>query len=303
MSKLNLQVSLNSYADKVESNQNLLNHFKWLRSVSGVLIDNPESAEFLVPAGDTLPLFNGTVTIAQDSLTQYSISLVSAGVYRLSWNGIGSNPSFRTERAIGVDNTTEVSVVKNGSLMTANFIGGVLPNLSSVIIGDEMRLDNVGIYKIIGKSATSVSWENEAGVEDSFILSSSSSLRIYSSAGVQKHQTLSIKSGFSPASFGDYDIIDVAPDFLIFNSPKTLPVESDVLSPIVIYKSEKKILFIESTDEVLVTINGNEQTRVSPLVSSSGTNPGVLLLTGAMHSAEILNTSLQEVTIYYISAE
>lgn len=303
MSKLNLQIGLNSYADKVETNQNLLNHFKWLRSVSGVLVNNPESAELLLAAGGTLSLFNGTVSLSQNAFTEYDISLVSPGVYKLQWNGVGSAPNFRTERVLGLDNTSEVTITKNGPLMTATFTNGTLPSLTSVVAGDELRIANVGTYTVLSKTTNSVSWENEAGVEDVFTLTAAEDFRIYSSSGVQKTQKLSIKSGFSPASYGDYQISDVAPDFLIFNATKTLPEESDVLCQVTVYKAEKKIMFLESTGEITVTINGADQTKVSPLISSSGNNPGLLLLTAPVYSAEVTNTSLEEVTIYYISAE
>ena len=303
MSKLNLQIGLNSYADKVETNQNLLNHFKWLRSVSGVLVNNPESAEFLIPAGGSLALFDGTVALFQDASTEYTISMVAAGIYKLQWNGVGGNPTFRAERPLGLDNTSEVTITKNGSLMTASFTNGTLPDLSAVVPGDEIRIVDIGVYKILSKTPTSVSWENEAGTETVFTLTSGSDLRIYSASGVQKGQKISIKSGFSPATYGDYQITDVAPDFLIFNSVKTLPEESDINCNITIYKSEKKIVFLESSGTVTVRINEVEDVTVAPLISSSGNNPGMLLLPAPVHSAEILNPSLEEVTIYYISAE
>ena len=303
MSKLNLQIGLNSYADKVETNQNFLNHFKWLRSIAGVLVNNPESAEFLIPAGGSLSLFDGTVALSQDLSTEYSLSLIAASVYKLSWNGVGSAPEFRNERVLGLDNTSEVTITKNGSLMTASFTNGTLPNLSSVVPGDEIRIVNIGTYKVLSKTAASVSWENESGSESVFTLTSGSDLRIYSSSGVQKGQKVSISSGFSPASYGDYQVTDVAPDFLVFNSVKVLPEEANINCSITVYKSEKKIVFLETSGSVTANINGNEQITVSPLVSSSGNNPGLLLLTAPVHSAEILNTSLEEVTIYYISAE
>lgn len=302
MSKLNVQIGLNSYADKVETNQNLLNHFKWLRSISGVLINNPESAEILVRAGESVQLFNGTVSLSQDNTTRYSLSLISNGVYKLSYS-TGTAPEFRIERALGLDNTSEITITKNGPLMTATFSNGTLPDLTSVVVGDEVRILNLGNYKILSKTVSSISWENEAGVEEVIVLGASSDLRIYSSVGVQINQKFSIKSGFSPISYGDYQIIDVAPDFLIFNSTKTLPEENNILSQITVYKSEKKVLFLESTSEVILVTNGTDQTKVSPLISSSGNHPGVLFLTSAMYSAEILNSSLEEVTIYYISAE
>lgn len=302
MSKLNLQIGLNSYADKVETNQNLLNHFKWLRSVSGVLVDNPESSELLISAGDTLTLFNGSVVISQDNTTKYSISLMASGVYKLSYSN-GAAPQFRTERILGLDNTSEVTFTKNGPLMTATFTDGTLPNLATVLVGDEIRIVNIGIYKVLGKTSNSISWENESGVEQTIVLNSSADIRVYSSSGVQRGQKVSITNGFSVASYGDYEITDASPDFLVFNSTKTLPEESDILSQVSIYKSEKKILFLESTSEITVLINGSNQTKVSPLISSSSNHPGLLLLTGSMYSAEILNSGIQEVTIYYISAE
>ena len=305
MSKLNMQISLNSYADKVETNQNFLNHFKWLRSASGVLVDNPQSSEIVVAQNSATPLFNGTVSLSQDSTTEYDISLQGASTYKIAHTG-GTAPNFRTERVIGLDNTSVVTITKNSSLVTATFSAGTLPNLSSVVIGDEVRIINRGVYKVLSKTSTSIAWENETQIDEVITLSSPEDFRIYSSSGVQKNQNISIKSGFSPVTYGDYNIIDVAPDYILITSPKVLPVESGVLAQLTVYKSSKKIIYIESNQPVKVVINGTETTQISPLIDTSSclaSSPAILLLTGAIHSAEIVNEGVVESLIYYISAE
>jgi hypothetical protein len=145
MSKFGFSVYLNAYEDAIPSNNPGMNNFKWNRSLTGQIVDNPVSVATSLSPMETRSFFSGIRTLAQDGTTVYSLTLLplSTNTYVLSAVG-GTLPNFRIPRSIGVDATTKATLSLNGPVMTlsapsssastANFVGTIAGMTTPVTI-------------------------------------------------------------------------------------------------------------------------------------------------------------------------
>lgn len=119
MSKLNFLVYLNTYSDKSASNNPSLSNFKWAREITGIPASNPISEAFSLAPGESKTIFSGQRTLTQEIDTVYSLALkpLSSSTYRITRTA-GTDPGFRTARAIATDATTAVTATVNGPIVT-----------------------------------------------------------------------------------------------------------------------------------------------------------------------------------------
>ena len=318
MSKLNFLVYLNAYADKNASNSPSRSNFKWERHANSILASNPTSLEFSLAPGETRTLFDGSRTITQNNTTQWSITLVpfSSSSYQLSWVG-GTQPGFRTSRTIGGNSSTNVTVTVNGPVVTFASTSGALWNLTvgGVVVGDYVRIGsqfnpaNQGEWQIIALTNTSFKVVNLSGAAEGPInlgAGYASQVKIYSAAGVQIGDTLSITGGFSPATWGSYKITSVADTFLQFSSLNTLPQESSITTDdITVYYLAKKLIYLEADQHVALTINGVAGNEIDPLLSCdcSTLNPGVFMQSSTIYSLSITNDGVSTAKLFLASVE
>lgn len=292
------------------------NFFKWTRenqsSISSAL-----SETFQIAPGESQTLFSGTVSLTQDGTTQYSLALApfQSNIYQLT-NTAGTAPTFRTLRTIGTDATTQVTTSVNGPILTYTFTGGTLPNLSSVVPGDNVLIGNdfntlnqgsTGIWQIISTTSTSFSVVNPTGyVEGPVTLGSgfTNQVRIFSAAGVQIGDTVVISSGFSPVSWGSYQITLVTDNTLQFSYTGSLPTESGILTEVAVYSVAKTMVYAESDQNLTLTLNGGSPgPTIVPIVSNGSVFPGMFLLNGITYSLSVTNNSINICNVTLLSAE
>jgi hypothetical protein len=318
MSKMNLLVHLNAYKDQTDTNNPSLNNFKWSRDLQQLSISEPESKCINLPPGQSANLFSGTVSTSADATTTWDIALKagSSNVYRISSDG-GTAPDFRTPRTTGADATTEVTITKNAKLMIITSTGGTLFSLiaGGAVVGDEVRLgsvfnlNNQGKYKILALSATSMTVENELAVAEGPITLGASfadEVKVYSQDGVQVGDKVDLIAGFSSASFGTYEIVDVADSYIEIFSNDSLPAESGISnSPdaFIIYRDAKQFLFIESDKKVDISLNGTITNEIIPMSAGTALKPGFFMSSASIKSASITNKSQETATIFYVTAE
>lgn len=308
--KLNLFLSLNGYQDINPTNNPMKNNFKWSNDMQGIEIKDPYSRSFLLPANENLVLFSEEVVISDDNTTTYDLDVKGDVVngYSITYNS-GTAPLFRVPRNVLADNTTEVKLTKNGVLMKLEASAGTPFDFSSVVVGDEVRFDfsynpnNLGKFKVLSKTSTTLTFENVNGVDETSIYGSDiNKLYIYSSTGVQVGQKVKINSGFSSVSHGTYEIVDVTPTSLVFISTKTLPIET-ALEKLNIYKDSKKFIYIESSEEVSLVIDGVDAGNIRPIVIGTSKRPGVFLRSCDIYKCEIIGNITKNSEICYILAE
>lgn len=314
MSKLNFLVFLNTYSDARASNAPSLSNFKWTREIEGIPAANPTSEAFVLAPGESKTLFNGTRTLASDNTTEWDLSLkpLSTTTYRLEAVA-GSLPNFRTPRSTGADATTEISVTVNGPLATFASTGGTPLNLAAVVVGDYARIGdlfnqaNQGEFKVLAKTATSLTVELQGAVVESGIVLGADfaeQLQIYSAAGVQKGDTLIISSGFSIVSQNSYEITDVAANYIEFAFSDVLPEELGITNAgIAVYSAAKQIVYLESDKKATLTINGDQSVKMEPFVINDSVRPGVFMVKATVFSLEVQNTSTDPATLFLASAE
>ncbi len=319
MSKLNLLVHLNAYQDINASNNPSQNNFKWQRDVQGISIAEPSSRSLSLNAGESQTLFSGSVATSADATTTWNIALKagSTQTYKISKNA-GTSPAFRTARTSGADATTQVTVTKNATLLTVTSTAGTALSLiaGSVAVGDEVRLGslfnvlNQGKFKILARTATSLTFQNESGVAEGPITLGAGfadQLNIFSSSGVQVGDKVDVVANFSSVSFGTFDITDVSPDYIEIYSVLPLPSESAVSnspSALLIYRDAKSFVYIESSEALQIVINGSATPNtLEPMQVGTSRAPGVFMSSSSMKSLTVTNTSPATASIFYATGE
>lgn len=317
--KLNLLVHLNAYQDSNPSNNPSLNLFKWTRDFQGLDIDEPEAKSLTLPAGQSLTLFSGAISTSADLTTTWNIALKTgtASTYKIS-KASGTSPAFRTQRVSGADATTQITVTKNASLLTFTSTGGTALNLivGGVVVGDEVRIgslfssSNRGKFKVLSRTATSLVVENNSGVAEGPITLGAGfaeQFDVFSSTGVQVGDKVDIVAGFSSVTFGTYEITDVSPNYIEIYSLSAKPTESGISnnpSALLIYRSAKKFVYIESNQKLEVKIDGSATPNgLEPMNAGTTLKPGVFMSSSSMKSLEITNKSQDIAEIFFVSAE
>jgi hypothetical protein len=312
MSKMNVLVYLNAYKDSNPTNNPSMNAFKWQREIQGISADKPESIEFSLAPGESRVMFDGQRTLSSDATTTYSLTLKSGSTYTLK-NTAGTSPAFRTLRNIGSDATTQITVTVSGSLMTLQATGGTIISTASVVVGDEISVGNVfnaanrGRFKILSKTANSVTVENSSAVAESSIVLGSNyqdQIRIYSAAGVQKGDKIKLGSGFSLANQNTYEVTGVQDNLVEFFSASVLATETGLVNPsVVIYSSAKKLVYIETDKPVNITVNGIAESKIEPFIEGNNSLPGMFLKRSTMWEMTITNNGIDMATLYFVSIE
>lgn len=315
MAKLNFLLSLNSYLDTTSTNNPNLNIVKWTRDFQGLVVDKPQSAQLSLAPGETKTLFDGTRSLLHDVTTAYEISLKSgtSSTYVLKNVG-GTAPAFRIVRNSGADATTEVTVTKNGSVLTFASTAGTPFNLiaNGVTVGDKVTIgstfiaSNQGVFTIIARTATSFSVENVTGDAEGPISLGAGYLdeiRIYSASGVQIGDTVKILGSFSPATLGSYEITAVQDNLIEFYSTSSLPSETVVTDQFSIYSNAKKMIYIESNGKLSIQINSASQGEIEPFVAGSEVKPATFLKTETVWSLSLTNSGLETASVYLASVE
>ena len=167
------------------------------------------------------------------------------GAVRLTHTGVGTAPSFRTNRAIGGGADTQVAITRVSPYVariqnvagTAWSLGGVQPN-------DFLRIEKTDDAFTSPFSATNQGKEllvqavgsdyidfidNGNASLDTITLGAeyAKALKVVSQGPVKKGDTLQISgAGVNPSNHGAFEVVDVSDDYIEFNNP--LAVEQTV---------------------------------------------------------------------------
>src|SRR5271166_5761527 len=119
MPTLNLQLFGIAFNDTQPSNNPNLRIFDLGYKILGQPCSRPKSEDYAIAPGSQQSVFNGTRTTLIDGTTAFASTQPSpaTNTYRFTATG-GTLPVFRTDRLLGVDTTTELTVVVNGPLAT-----------------------------------------------------------------------------------------------------------------------------------------------------------------------------------------
>lgn len=316
MSLMNILTHINIYEDNSATSNPSQNNVKWSKDVQGILVNDPTSRLIKLNAGETLDLFSSNISVSSDITTTYDIFLKpnTSNTYVIKHSG-GTAPVFKTLRSIGADATSEIKVKKNATLLKFESTGGALLNLSTVVIGDEVRLgegfnaSNRGKFKVLSVGADFFTVENAFGVSEIVLLGVEfeNELKIHSASGIQVGYKVDIKANFSSVSFNTYEITDVSDNYIEIYSSKALPDETDVAnSPesLFFYKDAKKFIYLESNKKLSIKINGSVETNtVEPFIVGGSVKSGVFMSSSSIKKMEIENKDQEVATVFYVTAE
>jgi len=289
----------------------------WTVDISGVKVSDPESKSYTIAPGDTSTIFSGERTLTVDNTTVFSVSLnpVSDATYRLT-NTSGTAPGFRTDRVILL-NTKTVNVAVNNNA-TVEFTVTGTPDFTGVVAGDIVFIPdtttgdsaspfnvlNVGFWVVLANTASNkklvckrIGTADFQGVSETVVITANAQFLVFSSAGVQVGDTLSLMSGFSSITLAStYQIQAVTPLWIEFGSTVSLPLETGVsptASGIAIYSSAKNFVRVEVDRESVIRLNADSSnnTKLSP--REQGTKDGVAYLEmwGNVYKMVIVNKS------------
>lgn len=323
-SNLNLRVGFLAFSDLNPTNNPSIRNVDLAYNLLGQVVSRPKAEEFVIPPGFTQSIFNGTRTTAIDGTTAFDVSQpypASPNIYRFTASA-GTAPNFRTNRAIGLDNTSTVAVTISGSVVTYSFTGGTLPNLASVLVGDILRITlgagfnaaNSGSFKVIAKTSTTLQVQNSSGTAENITILDFTKVLIYSNGGVSNQAQIGDKvilsAGFSLATQGTYVISDVAPSFIevAIATPGGIPLETGIIpgaAGLVIYNSAKKYVLVGAQDKCSVQVNADvsDNNLIEPVQIGNPEQPGIYMKQGTVYALSIHNLSLNPLTILVASAE
>ena len=321
----NLQLNSIAFADTTISNNPQIRNWDLGFKLLGQPVDNPRSENFNISPGTSKNVFDGSRSTALDGTSAFDISQpypAYPGTYRFTNSG-GTNPAFRTNRLLGADVTTQITVTVNGPIMTLTQSGGTAINTSSVAIGDILNIGpgaglsfpNQGQWTIIAKTSTSLTVQNLNGVAETAIILDPTQFIAFSNGGNNSNQTqigdkVIIGAGFSQVTCGTYIISNITPSYfeIATSYPNGLPIESGVIpgvAGLVFYGAAKQFVLVAAQQKCSVQVNADssDNNLVEPVEIDNPERPGLFIKQGTVYSLTIHNLSLETLSVIVATAE
>ena len=313
--------------DDAEVNSNPLKRYvDWRRDVQAVPVENPSGAtKYLIDPQTELSIFNGSRSLTVDSTTELVLApnILDSSQYRLYWDGNGTAPGFRTERALSLTSGTLSLVLQSNNVMVATHTGGSV--FGSVQVGDiafipgvttgDPSLFNVlneGEWVVIAASASALTLTRAPGsvfqgASDSKTITTATQFMVYAPTGVRVGDTLDIISAFSVQARNSYRVVAVTSRWVDFFSGVALASQTLLpgASSFAIYGSAKRYLYLETDQPIAMKLNGNttETDRVDPFLAGDPDRRGPCEKWGLTFSLSIKNRSTAPCTVIVITAE
>jgi len=326
---ISIITQLLSYSDGTGTTDNPnLRNFDWSRYINAVAINNPASDKVTILPNQSKVLFDGLRDNPLDATSVLEIESLGSSIYRLSVTSGSSG--FRDPRSI--TNLQDCTVTINNSSV-ATFTFSPTTAFPDTVVGDIMRVSGVrtydtppfsfndlnsGLWSIIAVSGNVIQAVRRKGVAfegaaEAVTAISATELQIYSADGVQAGDKFDIKGAFSTASQRVYEVLCVSPAAILFTSAISIPEEANVAYPdpvvnghsLVFYSNAKRLIYMEVDQDVAVRFNGDpgDTNKVSPIEVSNSNLVGYLHKTGITYKTEVVNKSINPVSVLYFIAE
>jgi len=251
---------------------------------SQIAVANVRSSETVIASGETSTIVSTQRTLsASIATTQFDISRPNEleETTRMTWNGVGANPLFRSLRAIGIDATTQVALTRVGprsmKLMT---VAGTPIDTTTVNTGDQLWIerntdsftspfaafncDKLLTIQSKGVGYIVVNDEGLLGEEAIVDLSTSfaTAFKIFvqpTTTQPRVHDFVIINNvGFNFYNRGTFQILRITNDYIEFLNPYSTN-ESAVSGGLVIFDYMIRFAHIIASGELTLTFDGNSQ--------------------------------------------
>lgn len=240
MPHLNLNFQALIYEDISERNP-LIRLPDLSKSIQGVSVQYDKSDRILLNPSEAKDIAVTTRALAFDSTTQLSFErpIENDDRLRIKWTGTGTNPVFRTLRALGGDATTVVSIARVSPYVARIQVqSGTAWTTGPVQVGDLLRFEpntddltspfsetNVGkTYQIQSKGSNYLDFidNGQASLDSNITLGAdfASVLRVLSTGPVKIGDTLEVSgTDINPSNHGKFTLTDVSSDYVEIISP------------------------------------------------------------------------------------
>lgn len=287
-------------------------------SFQGLTLNNVKTDDPTIQPGETKTIAVTTRTLAQDTTTEYAIERPWAAkdLVRLRWDGTGTNPVFRTARALATDATTAITITRT-SPRTARIAstGGTPLDSSAVQQGDILQFgistdsftspfgdQNNGKEFVVtgfGSHYVDVIDEGTIGLDSAIVLGSgfAQALRVFSAGPVRIGDTVHIEAaGLLSNNVGDFQITGISSDYVEFcnpyGSPQTFVTTGNMVK---VYDHLIGFLYIRTSGPIRLTTN---QTGVEDLGSlNQAAGCGLKLSTTRAWQIDATNLGQQAVSV------
>lgn len=317
MPYLNLNLGVLIYEDLNQA-QPLIRPTDITRSFQQVAVQFDKSDRITLQPGDTTTIVSTTRSTAWDNTTQLEFQryLAANDNVRVRWTGTGTNPAFRTARAIAGAADTVVSITRvSPNTVRITNTAGTAWDTSTVQVNDLIRfekstdaiaspfsLTNQGqTWLVQAKTSSTIDFLDNglASLDTAITLGSNYAyvLRCITQGPVRIGDTIDLAgAGLNPSNQGRYQIVDVSSDFVEVVNP--FSVDETVLygtNVINIYDHEIGFVNLRASGRFQIRFGGQTSwVDVTPL------GPGnEAVMAGSFNTYQIMatNPTQQPVTI------
>jgi len=314
-----------AYDDSGATNNPEQRSFDWTRKLQGIPVENPATDPHRVAPLQSATLFTGVRTLTADGTTRYdlTVSPLAANRYRLKWDGTGTTPGFRTARAINfAAGTVTVTPQLNQSVVVTASAGSIfgavqdgdtvfIPGVSTGDAAGPFDTLNEGFWFVLSAAADQLALARFPGIVysakgETVTVAANTAVQAFSSTGVLLDDILKLSSAFPVALRQTYEIVAITDSFIEFLSGTTLaPLNNTVpgATAVTVYSNAKSWLYLETDQNVGISINGGASFDVEPLIAGDPAKIGHFELMGSIYSLTVTNNSTQTATIRILSAE
>ena len=323
MPTLSQFIKIVAFDDTNQTNKPKLQAVNWDRdTLQGIPVEAPSNNEYTIPALQTRCIFDGTRTLEYDATSQFSVALstLDPDRYRLTWTA-GTDPNFRTARTVNVTpGSLTFTTQPNQTVVVTHTSGAVFSN---VVPGDDIFVPGVstgdtgpfntlneGHWVVLAASSTELTIVRETGTvfsgfTQTVVITDNSQFQVFSSDGVQVDDVIMLISGFYPSLLHSYEILEVTAKFVEFTSSAPLPSQTVIPGDgsIVVFDQAKRWIYIETNQEVKLTINNVDLPPVIPFLAGDEGKVGPWMSSSIIYSMAITNNSTQQARVRVISVE
>lgn len=312
LSFVNITLRITGADDDAPSSNPLLRNVDRTIDAPGLALGGPQVVRLdpPLPAGGTLTAWDGSRATGVDGTTQLALatSPLAPSRYRLSWTAVGTNPAFRTERALGASGHA-LTLTLNANLTVT--VTGVGPTYTNVQVGDQVVIpgaatgdtsspfspSNVGYWTALASTSTSVTLVRAAGwtggASEVVSVTTADQVIAMSPDRVQAGDQVSILGGFSTNARRQYQVVAVTPRWIDVLSTVALAHETAVMGSngFAAYAAAKRLVYAELDQLCAVQLNGDAGTlnQVDVLSLPSGKRLGLFLKSGPAWKCVIVN--------------
>lgn len=320
---LNVITHILAYDSKTTTDNPIRRYADWARRIFNIPVQEPVSSHIELEPLTSRVIFDGSRThnlVAGTSLVSLALIDSKKSKYRLSTDELDA---FRSSRVVASITDCQVTV-NNNSVVIFDFGAA---NLAAVQVGDIMRIKtkllyddqpfafnplNGGYWKILSVAAgqvQAVRMKGEAfSAVNETVQSVAGDVEFFSAQEIQVGDKVKISGTLSSVSHRIYNVADVNPQYIDLVSSQPLPEEEDVeyqADSIVFYTQAKKLLYIESDQELVIRVNGDtsENITIIPVIVGDANAPAYFHMWGEVYKLELLNKSVNSATILCIEGE